>query len=313
MGGLPSPSEAGAIWTDIWHHEAHNSTAIEGNTLALHEVEELLEHGKAVGAKELREYLEVRGYADAATWVYGQAIEPGGWSHGRLLTLSEVRHVHHAAMTPVWNVAPHTSATELEIPGSFRRHNIQPFRRGMRPPDFTEVPALMSDWVDDACRIRESGGPLPLAIARSHGAFERIHPFLDGNGRTGRLLINLLFVRLGYPPAIIYKRDRARYLAALQRTDAGDLGPLGELLARAVLDNLYRFVVPTVSGPRALVPLAALATKELSAPALRQAVLRGRLQAQRGADGQWRSSRAWLDEYLASRYRRSGQKDVREA
>lgn len=60
MGGLPSPDEADGIWGDIWRQEAHNSTALEGNTLALREVV-LLELGKAVGGKTLREYLEVRG------------------------------------------------------------------------------------------------------------------------------------------------------------------------------------------------------------------------------------------------------------
>jgi len=143
-------------------------------------------------------------------------------------------------------------------------------------------------------------------IAAAHAEFESIHPFLDGNGRTGRLLLNLLLVRLGYPPAVIYRRDRGRYLGALRKADAGDPGPLGELIARAVTDNLYRFVVPAVAGPHRLVPLAALATPNQSVFALRAAVERGRLKAQKGPDGQWRSTKAWVDEYLASKYERRG-------
>ena len=73
LGGLPSPAEAEDIWTAIWYQEAHHSTALEGNTLVLQQVELLLAEGRAVGNKELREYMEVRGYADAAQWVYGQA------------------------------------------------------------------------------------------------------------------------------------------------------------------------------------------------------------------------------------------------
>ncbi|MFI7533898.1 hypothetical protein [Streptosporangium sp. NPDC049376] len=91
MGGLPSPAEAEDIWSDIWHQEAHNSTAIEGNTLVLQEVEKLLEEGRAVGAKPLRDYMEVRGYGDAAKWVYGQTLEPGDWQNGDLITLQEIR------------------------------------------------------------------------------------------------------------------------------------------------------------------------------------------------------------------------------
>ncbi|HYZ57049.1 MAG TPA: hypothetical protein VE733_26600 [Streptosporangiaceae bacterium] len=107
LGGLPNPKEAQSIWDDIWHAEAHHSTALEGNTLVLREVQELLDGGRAIGAKPLSEYNEVRGYANAARWVYGQALEPGDWHDGRLITLSEIRHIHYAAMTPVWDVAPH--------------------------------------------------------------------------------------------------------------------------------------------------------------------------------------------------------------
>jgi len=74
LGGLPTPDEAAGVWSDIWHQEAHHSTALEGNTLVLREVEQLLDRGRAVGAKPLREYMEVKGYADAARWVYAQAL-----------------------------------------------------------------------------------------------------------------------------------------------------------------------------------------------------------------------------------------------
>jgi hypothetical protein len=158
---------------------------------------------------------------------------------------------------------------------------------------------LLAEWVADAAAL--GGAPAstePEALARLHVRLEQIHPFLDGSGRAGRLILNLLLVRLGYPPAIIYKRDRARYLAALSRGDEGDNGPLGELLARAILDNLHKFVVPAVAGPARLVPLPALATKQISANALRVAATRGRLRASKAADGTWRSTRAWVEDYL---------------
>lgn len=306
LGGLPSPIEAQDIWRGIWLEEAHHSTAIEGNTLVLKQVELLLAEGRAVGNKELSEYLEVRGYANAADWVYGRAIEPDTWSGGGLITLAEVRHIHNLAMTPVWDVAPHPQATDREGPGSFRQHDIERFPGGMRPPLWPEVPALMRDWVNDARKTgKVDDATLIERLAELHDRFEQIHPFLDGNGRTGRLILNLVLVRLGYPPAIIYKGDRTRYMNALRRADGGDPGPLGEFLARAVLDNLYKFVVPAIAGPARLVPLPALATKQLSANALRVAATRGRLKAAKAADGTWRSSRAWVDEYQSTRYKRS--------
>jgi fido (protein-threonine AMPylation protein) len=90
--------------------------------------------------------------------------------------------------------------------------------------------------------------------------FERIHLFLDGNGRTGRLVTNLLLIRLGYSPVIIREAERSRYLESLRRADAGDPGPLGELLARAISDTLMRFIVPAVAGPDRLVLIAARPT-----------------------------------------------------
>jgi hypothetical protein len=305
LGGLPSPLEAEGIWHDIWLQEAHHSTAIEGNTLVRKQVERLLEEGRAVGNKELSEYMEVRGYANAAEWVYGHGIEPGSWSGRNPITLTEVRHVHALALGPVWDVAPHPDAVDSERPGSFRRHDIEPFPGGTRPSAWPEVPMLVDDWLREARALRKVDPlRLPAELAHLHARFEQIHPFLDGNGRTGRLLLNLLLVRLGYPPAIIYKGDRARYLSNLRRADQGDCGPLSEFLARAILDNLYKFVVPAIAGPARMVPLPALATKALSANALRVAATRGRLKAAKAPDGTWRSSRVWVDEYVASRYRR---------
>lgn len=302
FGGLPRPAEAEAIWKDIWYHEAHNSTAIEGNTLVLKEVETLLRDDRAVGDKELKDYLEVKGYAEAAEWVYNQGIGAGAYVAEDILTLTEVRQVHVLAMSPVWEVAPHPQAGSNEGPGGFRQHSIQRFPGGLVPPDFTEVHALTQDWVTDVCRIDEDVVPIAEAVAKRHAAFERIHPFLDGNGRVGRLLMNLVLIRLGYPPAVIQKRERGQYLTALRRADAGDAGRLGEMVARAVLDNLMRFILPALAGPAKLVPLEALANQDVSHQALSMAAHRGRLRAQRGEDGIWRSSKRWVDDYVSQRY-----------
>ncbi len=79
---------------------------------------------------------------------------------------------------------------------------------------------------------------------------------------------------------------------------------MGEFLARAILDTLYQFIVPAMAGPLRLVPLAALEDRMVTRRALRDAAERNRLKAQRGRDGQWLSTRRWVDEYKASRGRR---------
>ena len=208
------------------------------------------------------------------------------------------------ALSGAWPLTPMPFRVRAhEGPGSSRQHDIEPFPGGVVPPSWVEVQAAITGWTRSLSSVRSSANAV-ASLAAAHGAFERIHPFLDGNGRTGRLLLNLLLVRSGYPPAVIYTRDRNRYLRALSRADTGDPGPLGELIARAVTDNLYRLVVPAVAGPHRLVPLAALANREQTVEAIRAAIERGRLKAQKGPEGQWRSTRAWVEEYLASRYQR---------
>lgn len=306
LGGLPTVEESGAVWDGIWHLEAHHSTALEGNTLVLREVEALLEQERPVGRKPLRDYLEVRGYGDAARWVYAQALQPSHDTPSDLIAVNELRHIHHLTMSPVWAVAPHEHAGADEVPGSFRRHDIRPFPSGMTPPSWPLLDAEVRRWVDDACRLHDGidATPWPERLARVHAAFERVQPFLDGNGRAGRLALNLILVRLGYPPVVVLKRQRPAYLAALARADAQDDGPLGEIIARAITDNLNRFIIPSVAGPARMVPLAALVSAEFSLEALRQAAQRGRLEAHQDADGTWRSSRRAVERYRETKFRR---------
>jgi Fic family protein len=312
FGGLPTPSEASGIWEDLWHLEAHNSTAIEGNTLVLREVAMLLDKRRAVGAKDLKDYMEVLGYGEAARWVYSQAMGHDGRTSGAIVTVTEIRQIHHLAMSKVWEVAPHPDATASESPGGFRQHDIHPFDGGMTPPPWTDVQPQLTEWAKSASRLERNlksrsvtARQLPIELADLHARFERIHPFLDGNGRTGRLALNLVLVRLGFPPAIIFKRDRNRYLDALDRTDNHDPGALAELIARSVVDNLHRFVVPNIAGPARLVPLRSLVTPEITYEALRQAARRGRLDAEQGSDGTWRSSKHAVTKYLNERFKRS--------
>jgi hypothetical protein len=141
-------------------------------------------------------------------------------------------------------------------------------------------------------------------LARLHGAFERIHPFPDGNGRAGRLVLTHMLVRSGYPPAIIEKDERKSYLRALKRADDGDCGPLAELLARSVRKGIYRFLIPNLAGTLSVVPLAGLARDDgLSHAALLAAAQRGRLRAQK-VGGTWYSTAQWVSDYQASRYKR---------
>ena len=308
LGGLPTFTESKYVWQDIWHLEAHHSTALEGNTLVLREVETLLDHNQPVGGKPLREYMEVRGYGDAAQWVYGLGLDGDAADERPLISMHEIREIHHLLMTPVWSVDPHPDATPEEAPGSFRQHELYPFDGGMQPPSWPLVSPMLEDWVrfvnegyTGDNNVSEPKGFIEWC-AQLHYRFERIHPFIDGNGRTGRLVLNLVLLRLGYPPIVVLKRQRPRYLNALQAADAGDFGALGEIVARAMIDNLNRFILPSIAGRAKFVPLAALVDRDTTIVALRTAARKGRLEAYQTPAGVWMSTRAAVDKYLKTRH-----------
>ena len=217
--------------------------------------------------------------------VYGQDAAS---DREEFLTLTEVRRVETAAMEPVWDVEPHPEAGPSEGSGSLRERDIHRFPGGMTPPSWVEVPEAIADWVRAASHIQPRELTFCEDVARLHCAFEQEHPFLDDNERTGRLVLKLLLVRLGLPPAIVFKSQREQYLRALRRGNQGT----------------NKFVVPAVARPARLVPITALGRLEINAGDLRAAAVRRALQATKGTDGHWRSCRNWVDDYLANRHQR---------
>ena len=306
MGGLPTLDEMKNVWEDIWFEEAHHSTAIEGNTLVQREVQLLLFEGKAVGGKEFTDYLEVQGYADAALWVYGRAVRGKPSSHR--INITELREIHRRVVEPTWTVSPPEHLDRRDAPGQFRHTDIEPLRPGLEPPGWTDVRPLVDGWVARAnevgTQLLPQGQHVMEDFAAAHADFERIHPFNDGNGRSGRLVLNLMLVRHGYPPAVIHKGDRARYLDGLRRADEGDAGLLGEVLARAVQHGIDRFLIPGLAGPQRYVPLSSLADTGFSHNALVLAAKRGRLIAAQ-KNGRWYSSRKCVEDYRRTRYVRN--------
>jgi Fic family protein len=303
-GGLPAASVAEGIWRQTWFLECHNSTALEGNTLVLREVERLLAENKAVGNRPLADYLEVKGYADAAAWVYEQAVGRSEYAHDRLLTITEIRRVHELALTPAWEVAPHPDAIDEEAPGGWRRHNHQPFPGGMRTVASTDIPSEIQDWCDAVNALDPQDSDFLTRLAMLHCRFEQVHPFLDGNGRAGRLLLNLVLVRLGYPPLVILKQDRDKYLTALRKGDQQDFGPLSEIVTRGLIQSAERFVIPLIASGSDLIPLASLENATFARSTLQRAAERGRLKAVM-QEGRWWSTKEWLEEYARSRWQRT--------
>jgi fido (protein-threonine AMPylation protein) len=296
LGGLPRAVEADAILREIWIDDVHNSTAIEGNTMTRAQVEQVMEDRRA--SADLIEVLDVEGYARAADWAYREAQAREG------VSLEVVSELHRLSMTLAWEVEP--PATR-DRPGSFRTTGVRV--GGVRVSEPTSVPADLADW--SASTVARLDVHPVVHAAVHHAWFERIHPFVDGNGRVGRLVLNFLLIQAGYPPAVILKEQRRRYLDALRLADRGNPSPLAEVVARALSDALARFLIPNLAGEAKLVPLSSLAASgPYSAEYLRQLAGRGRLKVVR--EGRlYLSSRRWLDEYVATRDARGGQPGAR--
>jgi fido (protein-threonine AMPylation protein) len=296
LGGLPRAVEADQILRQIWIDDVHNSTAIEGNTMTRAQVENVVER-RPIQA-ELFEALDVEGYAEAADWVYRHAPDYQG------VPRAVVSEIHKRIVQLAWHIDPPATHDE---PGAWRQTDVKVRRVSVSLPP--AIPAELDDWSRSTADTQATH---PLVHAAIHHAwFERIHPFVDGNGRAGRLILNFMLIQRGYPPAVILKERRAVYLNALRIADSGNPNPLAEVVARSVSGALARFLIPKLAGEARLVPLAALATDgPYSAAYLRQLALRGRLRVVR--EGQlYLSSRAWLNEYIEHRDPRGGQPGMR--
>jgi len=294
LGGLPRTVEADQILRAIWIDDVHNSTAIEGNTMTRVQVEALVERREASGG--FVENLEVEGYARAADSVYRQA----GDYAGKAIPIEAISEIHRQAVELVWAVEPPPTK---DRPGAWRKGGVRIRRVQVSLPP--AIHADLSAWSRSTGQRSNDVNPIVHA-AQHHAWFERIHPFVDGNGRVGRLLLNFTLLQAGYPPAVILASQRARYLQALKTADTGNAGPPAEVIARSVSGALVRFLIPNLAGEAKLVPLAALAARgPYGADRLRQLALSGRLRALR--DGRlWLSSRAWLQDYIRTRDPRGG-------
>jgi hypothetical protein len=208
-------------------------------------------------------------------------------------------------MSLVWEVDPPPTR---DRPGAWRQGGVRIRSVPVSPP--SAVHADLVDWSRSSADIKEH----PVVHAAVHHAwFERIHPFVDGNGRVGRLVLNFLLIQNGYPPAVILATDRDRYLRALRRADSGNPNSLAALVSRSVSGTLSRFLIPKLAGEAKLVPLSALAEGgPYSAAYLRQLAINGRLRTVR--EGRlYLSSRAWLGEYITTRDPRGGPPRKRNA
>ncbi len=181
----------------------YTSNAIEGNTLSAAETTLVIEQGITIGGKPLRDHLEALDHYDAIRYVRELARRETS------ITESDVRSLHRLV---VMRSAPEIAGRYADLPRYVRTENGRHVF-----PSPSDVPPLMTDffaWFTEAPL-------LPETAFTAHRRLVAIHPFNDGNGRTARLLMNLVLLRGGYPPVAVRPEDRLEYILSLQEDQAG--------------------------------------------------------------------------------------------
>jgi Fic family protein len=175
----------------------YNSNAIEGNTLTLSETKVVLE-GITIGGKSVVEHLEAINHRDAILFL--ESIVDGHED----ISEWNIKNLHQIILKDIDNLNA----------GKYRMENVLIGGAKHIPPDYLMVPVLMQKLVYEDNREWIQYHPVVRA-ALLHGEFVKIHPFIDGNGRTARLLLNFVLMLNGYPPIVIKRESRLAYYEAL--------------------------------------------------------------------------------------------------
>ena len=214
----------------------YTSNAIEGNTLNRRETALVVEKGLTVGGKSLVEHLEATNHARALDWARERARrKPASPAE------EDILHIHGMIMKGIDDAnAGRYRSVPVRISGS-----------AVVLPNPRKVPASMRDF---AGWLSSDHGLHPVELAaEAHYRLVTIHPFVDGNGRSARLLMNMVLLMAGYPAAVIRKRDRLAYIGALEKAQlGGSKEDYLDIVAKAVdrsLDIYLRAAAGEDAGP----------------------------------------------------------------
>lgn len=208
----------------------YNSNAIEGNTLTITETKVILEDGITIGkGKSLIEHLEVINHKEAIDYIdeiVSQNID---------ISQRVIKDLHYIILKSIDN----------KNSGEYRTSNVLISGSSHRPVEHFLVKERMEElikWYDDNKNILH---PIELA-AEFHFRYVYIHPFIDGNGRSARLLMNLILMRNGYPITVIKNENRDEYMKALEKASTTkDKSDFIKIVEKAVDNSLdtYLYII----------------------------------------------------------------------
>ena len=202
----------------------YNSNGIEGNTLTLRETQVVLE-GITVGGKSIKEHLEVINHEKAILFLDDLVKD------NEPISEWNIKNIHQLILKDIDN----------ENAGRYRKENVAIKGAIHIPPDYLKVPELMGRLVLTYNNWREYHPIIQAALL--HGELVKIHPFIDGNGRTSRLLMNLVLMNKGYTPVIIKKESRLKYYEALDKAHTtGDYTDFVKLVNKLEIEMLNKYL-----------------------------------------------------------------------
>ena len=219
-----TPGEVKRLQEEFMIEFTYNSTAIEGNTLTLKETAMVLE-GVTIDQKPLKDHLEAVGHRDAFMYIEDIAKQE--------LPLSEfvIKNIHSLVLMD----QPEDKGVFRKIPVRIMGAYAEPVQPYLIEPKIAELLAVNEERKATMNAIER--------IARFHLEFEGIHPFIDGNGRTGRLIMNLDLIRCGFPPINVKFTDRRKYYDAFDAYYRdGDATAMTELIAGYVNERLDEYL-----------------------------------------------------------------------
>ena len=209
------------LWEQMQIEFTYNSNAIEGNTLNLRETQLVIQEGITVRGKSLREHLEARNHPEAIAYVE-KLVQKGS-----TIEEDDILNIHKLLIRGI----------DDQNAGKYRIGQVRVAGASFMPPPADRVKPMINELLQTLKQNPDELGPMEL-VAFFHHKLAYIHPFLDGNGRTARLLMNVILVRNGYPFTVLLKVDRPKYLRALSEADNGNLVPFANFVARSVERSL---------------------------------------------------------------------------
>ena len=203
----------------------YNSNAIEGNTLTLRETALIIQEGITIAEKPIKEHLDVIGHKDAFDYITALAEK------NTVITEHIIKNIHSLVLM-----------NDADNRGIYRRIPVSILGAAHTPPEPYLVPERMERLIADYNRARREKHVIE-AVSEFHLMFEGIHPFIDGNGRTGRLILNLELIKAGYLPVNIKFSDRKKYYDCFDEYEtSSNPDMLIELISDYETQELKRYI-----------------------------------------------------------------------